>query len=77
MVGAGEDLTTDIPEDWLRLLNEKYLTDEEKAQIEALGGFDKLMETLKERPGGAEGTPFGRLEMDRHGRNQSVRTRRL
>ena len=49
MVGAGEDLTTDIPEDWLRLLNEKYLTDEEKAQIEALGGFDKLMETLKER----------------------------
>ena len=48
-VGAGEDLTTDIPEDWLRLLNEKYLTDEEKAQIEALGGFDKLMETLKKR----------------------------
>ncbi|MFT4914068.1 MAG: hypothetical protein ACI9YM_002684, partial [Brevundimonas sp.] len=48
-VGAGEDLTTDIPEEWLRLLNEKYLTDEEKAQIEALGGFDKLMETLKQR----------------------------
>jgi uncharacterized protein with von Willebrand factor type A (vWA) domain len=48
-VGAGEDLTTDIPEDWLRLLTEKYLTDEEKAQIEALGGFDKLMETLKQR----------------------------
>ncbi|GAA0648125.1 vWA domain-containing protein [Brevundimonas lenta] len=52
-VSAGEDLTTDIPEDWLRLLTEKYLTDEEKAQIEAqwasLGGFEKLMETLKER----------------------------
>jgi len=48
-VGAGEDMTTDIPEDWLRLLTEKYLTDEEKAQIEALGGFDKLMETLKQR----------------------------
>ena len=48
-VGAGEDLTTDLPEDWLRLLNEKFLTDEEKAQIEALGGFEKLMETLKER----------------------------
>ncbi len=48
-VGAGEDLTTDIPEDWLKLLTEKYLTDEEKAQIEALGGFDKLMETLKQR----------------------------
>ncbi|MEI4487150.1 VWA domain-containing protein [Frigidibacter sp. MR17.14] len=39
----------DLPEDWLRKLAEKTLTDEEKAQIEALGGFDKLMETLKER----------------------------
>jgi uncharacterized protein with von Willebrand factor type A (vWA) domain len=48
-IGAGEDLTTDLPEDWLRLLNEKFLTEEEKAQIEALGGFEKLMETLKER----------------------------
>lgn len=48
-IGAGEDLTTDLPEDWLRLLNEKFLSDEEKAQIEALGGFEKLMETLKAR----------------------------
>ena len=48
-VGAGEDLATDLPEDWLRLLNEKFLSDEEKAQIEAMGGFEKLMETLKER----------------------------
>ena len=39
----------DIPEDWLRLLTEKFLTDEEKAEIEALGGWDKLMETLKQR----------------------------
>ncbi|WP_332658695.1 vWA domain-containing protein [Brevundimonas sp.] len=48
-VGAGEEPALDVPEDWLRLLNEKYLTDEEKAQIEALGGFEKLMETLKQR----------------------------
>ncbi|WP_439471615.1 vWA domain-containing protein [Brevundimonas sp.] len=48
-VGAGEDLTTNLPEDWLRLLNEKFLSDEEKAAIEAMGGFEKLMETLKER----------------------------
>ncbi|HVL42453.1 MAG TPA: VWA domain-containing protein [Brevundimonas sp.] len=48
-VGAGEEPALDVPEDWLKLLNEKYLTDEEKAQIEALGGFDKLMETLKQR----------------------------
>ncbi|MBT9245343.1 VWA domain-containing protein [Gemmobacter fulvus] len=39
----------DIPKDWLEKLAEKYLTPEEKAQIEALGGFDKLMETLKQR----------------------------
>ncbi len=39
----------DVPEDWLRKLAEKHLTDAEKAEIEALGGFDKLMETLRER----------------------------
>jgi uncharacterized protein with von Willebrand factor type A (vWA) domain len=44
-----EALTAEIPEEWLRKLAEKFLTDEEKAQIEALGGFDKLMETLKQR----------------------------
>lgn len=48
-IDLGEDLTTAIPEEWLKLLTEKYLTDEEKAEIEALGGFDKLMETLKQR----------------------------
>ncbi|MEM9633712.1 MAG: VWA domain-containing protein [Pseudomonadota bacterium] len=41
--------TTDIPEEWLRKLAEKHLSEEEKAQIEALGGFEKLMETLRER----------------------------
>jgi uncharacterized protein with von Willebrand factor type A (vWA) domain len=44
-----EAQTHEIPEDWLRLMTQKYLTDEEKAAIEALGGWDKLMETLKER----------------------------
>ena len=39
----------DIPAEWLKKMAEKYLTDEEKAEIEALGGFEKLMETLKER----------------------------
>jgi hypothetical protein len=38
-----------IPEEWLRKLAEKLLTEEEKQQIEALGGFDKLLETLRER----------------------------
>lgn len=39
----------EIPEEWLRKLAEKILTEEEKQQIEAMGGFDKLMETLKKR----------------------------
>jgi len=38
-----------IPEEWLRRLAEKHLTEEEKKLVEALGGFDKLMETLKQR----------------------------
>ena len=42
-------LTEEIPEDWLKALTEKYLTDEEKAEIEKLGGWDELMETLKKR----------------------------
>ena len=44
-----EGATHDIPEEWLRKLSEKILTDEEKKQIEAMGGWDKLMETLQKR----------------------------
>jgi uncharacterized protein with von Willebrand factor type A (vWA) domain len=40
---------TDIPEEWLRKIAEKNLTPEEMAAIEALGGFEKLMETLRQR----------------------------
>ncbi len=39
----------DLPADWLEKLIERTLTAAEKAQIDALGGFDKLMETLKKR----------------------------
>ncbi|HWY15463.1 MAG TPA: VWA domain-containing protein [Rhizomicrobium sp.] len=41
--------TAQLPEEWLRALTEKFLTEEEKKQIEALGGWEKLMETLKKR----------------------------
>ena len=44
-----DDLLTQIPEDWLRRNAELLLSDEEKAMIEALGGWDKLMETLRKR----------------------------
>jgi uncharacterized protein with von Willebrand factor type A (vWA) domain len=39
----------DLPADWLEKMAEKHLSAEEKAEIEALGGFEALMETLKER----------------------------
>ena len=39
----------ELPAEWLQMLAEKNLTDEEKAQIEAMGGFEKLMETLRQR----------------------------
>eukprot|EP01037_Dinobryon_pediforme_P006984 gene6984-7052_t len=37
-----------IPAEWLQKLVEKHLTDEEKAELKALG-WDKLMETLRQR----------------------------
>ncbi|HBH88381.1 MAG TPA: VWA domain-containing protein, partial [Hyphomonadaceae bacterium] len=39
----------DLPEEWLRKLSEKFLTPEEMEKIESLGGWEKLMDTLKER----------------------------
>ena len=44
-----EALAADIPIEWLKKLAEKYLTEEEKRQIEAMGGLDKLLETLAKR----------------------------
>jgi uncharacterized protein with von Willebrand factor type A (vWA) domain len=43
------DAPVPIPEEWLKRLGEKLLTEEEKRQIEAMGGWEKLMETLQER----------------------------
>jgi uncharacterized protein with von Willebrand factor type A (vWA) domain len=53
-VFKGLDLLSDapaaeIPEEWLKKLAEKFLTEEEKKEIEALGGLDKLLETLRKR----------------------------
>jgi len=38
-----------IPAEWLEKLAEKHLSAAEMAEIKSLGGFDKLMETLKQR----------------------------
>jgi uncharacterized protein with von Willebrand factor type A (vWA) domain len=45
----GEGLAAEIPLEWLKKLTEKYLSEEEKRQIEAMGGLDKLLETLRQR----------------------------
>ncbi|MFQ5547575.1 MAG: VWA domain-containing protein [Woeseia sp.] len=44
-----EGLVADVPEEWLRHQTELLLSDEERAEIEALGGFEKLMEAFRER----------------------------
>ena len=43
------DLFTELPEEWLRRQAELMLSDEERAKIESLGGFDELMQALRER----------------------------
>ena len=48
-VGPDELAPADIPEDWLRSLTERHFTPEELAEIQALGGFDTLMDELRKR----------------------------
>ena len=44
-----DSLMAQIPEEWLQRMGERTLSEEEKARIEALGGWDKLLETLRQR----------------------------
>lgn len=44
-----EDLLRDVPDDWLRREAELFLSDEDRAKIESLGGFDALLQALQER----------------------------
>jgi uncharacterized protein with von Willebrand factor type A (vWA) domain len=44
-----EALSAEIPAEWLKKLAEKYLTEEERKEIEAVGGLDKLLELLRQR----------------------------
>ena len=46
---AVDDEEVEIPEEWLKRLAELNLSEEEMAKIEALGGWEKLMETLRKR----------------------------
>ncbi len=44
-----DGIEAEIPEDWLRLVSELHLSEEDKARIAELGGWEKIMETLKKR----------------------------
>lgn len=44
-----EEIFGEIPEQWLRKQAELNLSEQERAEIEAMGGWDKLMEELKKR----------------------------
>jgi uncharacterized protein with von Willebrand factor type A (vWA) domain len=44
-----ERILAELPAEWLQALTERNLTEAEKRQIEALGGWDQLMQTLRER----------------------------
>jgi len=59
-----EAASAEIPAEWLKKLTEKFLTEEEKQQIEAMGGLDKLLsnraDTMAARNGSA---PPGRRRL--------------
>jgi uncharacterized protein with von Willebrand factor type A (vWA) domain len=46
---AFELLARELPADWLEKLAERNLSAEERAQVQALGGWDALMQTLRQR----------------------------
>ena len=47
--GIDGSFISQIPEEWLKALTEKFLSEEEKKMIEKAGGWDKLMQQLKDR----------------------------
>ena len=61
-----DEFIGEIPLEWLRKQKELDLTDEGKAQIEALGGWDKLMEALRER--------LEEQKKEHHGGNKMIGT---
>ena len=54
-----EALEVEIPEEWLKAMAERFLTEEEKREIEALGGWEKVMEELRKRLEEQQGAHHG------------------
>jgi uncharacterized protein with von Willebrand factor type A (vWA) domain len=44
-----EKIVAELPAEWLRLMSDRLLTEEEKQRVEALGGWDALLDTLRRR----------------------------
>ena len=44
-----EKIVAELPPEWLRQVTERLFSDEERAKVESLGGWDKLLETLRQR----------------------------
>ena len=62
----------DVPAEWLKRLTESFLSEEEKKQIEAMGGFDKFMEMLQEQMRRDRGGEDGEEEDENaRGRNRN------
>ena len=68
--------SAEIPDEWLRKLAERYLSEEEKREIEALG-LGQAVRDAEEAAGGTEGTPSGRQQMDWHRRHLALWRPRL
>ena len=48
-VSEAAEAQAEVPLEWLRAASELHLSEEDKAKIQELGGWDKIMETLRER----------------------------
>ena len=44
-----EKIVAELPPEWLKQLTERLLTEDEQRQVESLGGWDQLLETLRQR----------------------------
>jgi uncharacterized protein len=44
-----ERIAAELPAEWLRQITERLLTEDEQRQVEALGGWDELLKTLRQR----------------------------
>ena len=48
-VSEAAEAQAEVPLEWLRAASELHLSEEDMAKIQELGGWDKIMETLRER----------------------------